>query len=415
MSHVTDISGSENQFSQLLEQGTRQYQGHQYDDALETFNTLEKMNPTASEVFLHKGNIYFQKQENEWARENFERAIQLDPMEGSAYLNLGKLFFKMEQYGMAAFYWEQAKALVKNNANLWLNLGIAYDKLYQPDRAMRAYSIYIGLQPGSMEAAKLQVRFEKSRKIFEHNIQIAEDILKKGDRAKAADIFRKELMSYPGSERVYKTYASLLYQKGDLTAALDLYLKAFDIRQREGYPLDGLVLTNLAVVYEKLGQPIDALWAYALMVNHKLKGFEQVMPHHERLQKQLLANAEQAIPAYLQESRGMLRHPMQAETGKRMATHAEALAAQFPGYQQEMHELADFAEELFNPSLKAAKTYFSMGNDARAQGKFDQALGFYQKFLILQAKGEKAKQAREYIKEIKQIMGAVVNAMITPA
>lgn len=411
MTHMTDLSQSTDKFQELLDQGTRHYHNHHYPEALEAFEEAEKLNPASSDLHLHRANTYFQMDQYDRARSSFEAAIMYDPMEGSAYLNLGKMFFKMEQYGLAAYYWELSKTLIKNNQNLWLNLGLAYDKLYEPDKAMNAYSIYIGLSPSATETAKLQVRFDKGRKVFENNIQIADECLKKGERAKATDILRKELMVYPGTPKVYKMYASLLYQSGQLKDALHFYLKVNDAKKQE-QSLDPTVMINLGVIYEKLDCPIAALWAYHQVITNKLQDYERVTPHHARLLEFLQLSAFQLVPAYLQSIRDMLRLPMQAEEGKRRAEYIEAIKSFFPEHTAEIGELYETACETFSPSLRAAKTYFNMGEDARSQGRFDRALDYYQKYLIMQSKGDKASQARKHIQEIKQRMGAVVSAMM---
>lgn len=412
MAHVTDTSGADDQMKTLFNQGLQQYQDGHYSESLETFKQLETLRPHASEVALNIGNSYFQLGLLDQARQYLEKSLGLDPMEAMAYLNLGNVYFKQEQFEKAVFYWEQCRTLVKDNPTVWLNMGVAYDRLSMPDKALRSYSVYLGLEPKSMEAARLRARFESAKRVFENNIKVAEQYLANSDSQKARDIYQKELAQYPGTVKIYKTYASLLYHLGDLQESLNYYLKAHELRMLEEIGADPGILINLGVIFEKLNRPVDALWAYTLASEIESPETQKVQARHTAVLNGVRQQSTALLEGYIQEIRGSLRQPGKAELGRRQAHRLALLAGYFPALKNDIEDVYDDAEVLFDPTLRAAKTYLSRGNDAKQQGKLDQALGFYQKFLSLRPSGEKANYVKQQIQEITQMMGAVVSSLL---
>lgn len=391
---MTDI---ESQFADAL----KAYEQGNYQQALTGFQAIATVKPHASEVQLNIGNVHFQTGNMEAAEAAFRQAIELDPLEANAYLNLGSLFFRQNKLEQAVAHWEIFKKLQKGHTNVWLNLGIAYDKLGDPARALDNYAVFLGLSPNSSDAQRLKLRYERARAMFENNVKVAEGLLAKGDRAQAKTILTGALAAYPGNAKIYKTYASLLYQDGELHDALIWYQRAYELK-----PDDPATLINLGVIHEKLNQPISALWAYHLAKNLPSPEQAKVAQRFEAL----LSKQREALSNGLPEAQSLLRQGRYRE--------AEALLNQllalgeYVGEQKALKDLLEKVQDAQDPHLRAARSYLNKASDADANGRLDQALDYYQKFLALKPTGEQADEINRRIEHIKGVVAAVAKTML---
>lgn len=389
-------------FESRFEDALKAYETGQYNKALSGFEELSRLQPYASEIQLNLGNVHFKQNNLHLAESCFKKAIELDPMEGNAYLNLGNLYFRQEKLEEAVAQWEIFKKLQKNHANVWLNLGIAYDKLGDPQAAMENYSVFLGLQPTSQEANRLKYRFDAAKKLFSNHVTVAEELLGKGDQKQARDILQKALAAYPGNARLYKTYASLLYHDQDFEEALVFYEKAYALK-----PDDPAVLINLGVLYEKRSQPIGALWAYYQA--KAIAGPEQAKVA-QRFEK-LLTASRGALLDGLPRAQALLQQGRYKQA-ERLLEQLMLLSAYLGDQRKDAFEMFERVQELQDPALRAARMYWSKGQDAEAGGQFDQALTFYNKLLHLKPVGEQADQVKARIAHIKTVMAAVVNSLL---
>ncbi|HEY9745664.1 MAG TPA: tetratricopeptide repeat protein [Oculatellaceae cyanobacterium] len=389
-------------FDNQFDEGLRAYQQGDYPAAQRLFEALLTVRPYASEVHLNLGNVHYKLNDLTQAEACFRKALELDPVEGNAYLNLGNLCFKQERFEEAVHYWEIFKTLDRTHANTWLNLGLAYDRLGDPDKALESYSGFIARSPDAPETPRIISRFDQAKKVFEHNIKIADDLLKQGKEAQAREIFGKALKSYPGNAAIYKTYASLLYRNGEWQAALNHYRKAYEKKQD-----DVSVLINLGVLYEKLNRPFSALWAY--QTAHALPG-----PEQNQLAQRiggLLRQHQSRLPDALAKAQSLFRQGKWRQA-EELLQQLSALSDYFPDKGAELKALLDTVQEALNPAQKAAKTYLARAQDAEASGKFDHALNFYNKLLALQPHSPAAESAKQNIARIQAIMSAAIRSFL---
>ena len=397
---------TESQLRALMDAGIQRYEAGEYEAALEKFRELEKFQPMASEIALNIGNVYFQQEQYDEARSYWLKSLNLDPQEANAYLNLGNLHFKQDQAELAVYYWECYKRLNKNNGNLWINLGLAYDKLQEPELAVENYSVYMGLDHNSREAGQIKARFDRSRATLENNLKVAEQFLKSNDLIQAADVFAKSLGNYPATPKIYKTYANTLYKLGRYDEALRFYLRTYDAMKQSGL-IEAIVLINLGVIFEKLNRPVDACWAYYLAKDIKCPEQEQV---HQRFATLFNKNKSE-FPSYIQEIQSLCRQHLYRRA-TRMIQQLKDLGSLLGPLSNEVLEIESIIEEATDPSTRAARTYLSMGEDAQANAKLDQAVMYYQKFLKLKPSGKNATMVRQRLDEINQMMGAVVQSLL---
>ncbi len=389
-------------FQALFEKGLKYYEQEEFEQSLATFKDLTRFMPHASEVFLNLGNSHFKLEQLDEAEAAWKKAIELDPLEVTAYLNLGNLAFKQERISQAVYFWELYKTQNKRNATVWLNLGIAYDKLQEPELAMENYAVFLGLQAGTLEAARLKQRFDDAREVFEHNIKIGEKALIQGETERAKEIFAKALASYPGSAKIYKTYASLLYQNEELEESLKWYQKAYH-RLSD----DATILINMGVIFEKLNRHVDALWAYHQARELPSQERDKVSKRFEHL----LSTHKSKIKEYFLGAQDLYRQHQYDEAEVRVY-RVYTLRAYLDEPERTIKEWKEKVDSRRDPSLKAAKTYYNMGVDAQNQSRLGEALSYYNKYLKLQPDGDKATEVKCCIQEIQRIMGATVNALL---
>ncbi len=394
-------------YTTLFKEAQTHYVRGDFEEAQKNFEELARLYPTSSEAHLNLGNIHFQHDKPNDAMKHWEKALELDPLETNVYMNLGNLHFKLNNTQRAVHYWEIYRKLNKNNATVFLNLGIAYDKLNNPGEALHNYSIYIGLDPASKETNQLRYRFQKAKEAFEHNIRIAEKHLKTGNLKGAQTAFSQSLTSYPGTPKIYKTYGNLLYKLGDLKEALHNYMQAYEGSIQYKQPLDPTVLTNMGVIYEKMQRWIDACWAYytakSLASTEQNKIATRFATVFESHKAEMVNYIEETRSLYLQKK---------YKDAMLQANRLMALRSLLGPLASKVEELHEQIEEIVDPNTQAAKTYPSHGDDARANGRLDQALQFYQKYLVLKPTGMKASEVRSHMNEINKTMGAVVNSLI---
>jgi tetratricopeptide (TPR) repeat protein len=386
-----------------FDEGLSQYQAGDYQAARDTFLQLTAVAPHQSEAWLNLGNACFRLNDLQQAESHWRKAIELDPLEANGYLNLGNLYFKQERFASAVEAWETFKQLKPVNPKIWLNLGLAYDKLGKVSEAVEHYSRYIQLDRTSEDSIKLQARFRSARKFFDTCMQVAEKAMMAGRTEQAMDAFGKALACYPGTAKVYKTYASLLYRQGDEENALAHYLAAW-----ERSPDDAGVLTNLGVLYEKRRQPVDALWAYGQAAQKPGKDRMKVVERYERLSK----THQDKLADFLDEGFEMLGKgdPMGAKTRFQRLEELDRLYA--PDQQQQIRKGLQQVEEARNPVLKAARAYYGLAEDARRSGRYDQALVNYTKYLEIQPMGEHAEAAKQHLEALRKQMAAVVTSFL---
>lgn len=389
-----------------FDQGMNAYATGDYKAAKTIFTQLAKLQPDRSMLFLNLGNACFQLNQEEEAIVFWQKTLELDPLEASAYLNIGNVYFGLKNYHQATYYWEQFTSLNRNNANAWLNLGIAYDHLKRPIEAMEAYSLFLGLKHGTPEAVKLQARFTESKRVYEHNTAVAEELLEKGQGVKALNIFIKAMEKYPASAKHYKLVGGLLYKKGELDHAEHYY--EMSLRQ---IPEDSTALTNLGVIYEKKYRFTDAIWAYSKALQHNPKDPNSLK---HRLSKLLQQHAHD-FNNYLNEAKNyhqQYRGKTALKLIDRLYLLLPSIEKHAPNLVTEVKEWHERIHESCNPSLKAAKCYYIQGVEAHQSGKFDQAMRLYNKYLSLDGKSARANDVRKRLSEIQSTMGAAVQALL---
>ncbi len=395
---------SESLSKQHFDDALKLYQLEQFSEAREAFLSLVKAYPQHSEIWLNLGNAEFQLNALPNAEKSWKRCLEINPMETKGYLNLGNLYFKQERYKKALIYWQQFVELKPTQPSVWLNMGLASEKLQDLDKAFEYYKKYMQLDPSSTPTRQLKRRKTSAQTACLRNLNTAEQALAKGKLKQAHEAFQKAFEQYPGEAKSYKTFATLLYKQNNMKEALKYYLKSYDLNRE-----DAGVLVNLGVIYEKQHDYAHAMWAYHLALAQNTADRNKVQKRLDNL----LANHRESLPTLLKEIQKSLGHARYDVADKELACLQELVTYQAdPEFERAVQKEVDALAMAKSPKRRASAVYYREGEVARTQGKYDQALSFYNKYLEAYPKGPHAGEVLQKKSEMETQISQVIATMI---
>ncbi len=389
-----------------FQKGIDAYQREDYKSAEAEFLKVLEYEPYASEALLNLGNVYFKKNRLDEAEVRWLKAIEYNPMEEKAYLNLGNLYFSANDYNKAIYYWEIFQNLRPSQANVYLNLGLAYEQVGKLPEAFRNYKGFLRSKTAGAEGIYLKGRMDTADKIATHNLIQAQKFMKSGQLKNAKEAFKQSVSLIPLHAKVYKHYATVLYQLGEYTEAMTWYEKA-----HIGIPEDSGILINLGVTYDKLGDLFGALWAYNTAVemdSWNIPG--KIKQRREELWQQLGVAELEKHHEKVKQDIEKRKYIEAEELAQRIYSIAKSLA---PQKAETYEKQIDFLEDRKDPQKMAADIAYSLGEDFRSQGQYEKSLKCYERYLKLQPNGDKVKEIKEKQEQIQQVISAVVGTMLT--
>ncbi|MCA9521580.1 MAG: tetratricopeptide repeat protein [Myxococcales bacterium] len=133
----------------LLNEGIKQGQKGQFDDAMESFRKAIELDPKYAKAYFNLGLAYQFKKLHPASVPHFLKAIELEPDYALAYYRLGISWFEMEAYKAAIAAYERAIELEKPHvkkkkskhlvATSYLAIGRAQGMLKNYNDAIKAY------------------------------------------------------------------------------------------------------------------------------------------------------------------------------------------------------------------------------------------------------------------------------------
>ncbi len=133
--------------SSCREWGDAFYNLQRYEDALEAYEKVIKLDPTCVYAYNGKGLALEALGDYAGALEAYEEAIQLDPGYASAYRNKGDTLRGLNRYEEALEAYEEAIKLDPKNENVYNGKGNTLYDLQRYTEALEAYNQAIGLDP----------------------------------------------------------------------------------------------------------------------------------------------------------------------------------------------------------------------------------------------------------------------------
>ena len=391
---------------ELFAKGIAAWSAHDYAGAEAAFLQVLEFEPYSSETMLNLGNAYFKQNKYEQAEDIWVKVVNINPMEEKVYLNLGNLFYKVKKYRKAIYYWEIFKKLNPIHDAINLNLGLAFEMNGQLVDAYRHYNLHLHSHAGP-EGEQLRKRMDEAKKVALHNLEAAETLMKRGKLEKAKEAYLSCINMTPLHPKAYKHFATVLYQLNELEAAAEWFERTYrDMEHDIG------TLINLGVVYEKLDDPLQALWAYTTAFKTNSK---KVPPAVQKRCKQIWEAGGRGLLNQNYEKVKKLAQSRQYDEAEMLVKRLWDVAFlldkdMVPEYKEKLGFLYDRK----NPRKMAANIAFALGEDLREKGQFERAIHFYERYLELMPDGDKGPTALERKTEMEKTISSIVGAMLAP-
>ncbi len=245
--------------AQLGEQGADQYKGGKYAEALNSFETILKINPADSTVvfncaiaadkakYLEKAKMYYQKlidykyndvkiynllaaiyrseKNDNKAVEVIQKGRQAFPEDNNLLIEELNFFLASGKSAEAMASLDKAIQADANNPSLFLAQGNLLDKAGQQEKAADAYKKAIAIKPDFFDAY-----YNLGAMYFNQGAELAN---------KANDIPPKEIAKYDAAKKVFET---------KFKEALPFLEKAWELS-----PKDNSTMVSLKQIYLRLG------------------------------------------------------------------------------------------------------------------------------------------------------------------
>ena len=225
--------------------------------ALSSFQKALELDPSKYSIWEQVLVMEYEYQQYHKLYNDGIKAIELFPSYGKLYLLTGTAANQIKKYQEAIELLNNAKALIFTNveleAEIYAQLGQAYFKLKKINEAKESYDKAITLSP----ANKLNLN--------NYAYYLA---IEKVDLEKAEKYIKLVLEVDPTDYHYLDTYGWVLFQKGEIKNASEIFEKAINSN-----PKEPLINEHLGDCYYKLGKTEEAVkqWQKALELGSKNK------------------------------------------------------------------------------------------------------------------------------------------------
>jgi tetratricopeptide (TPR) repeat protein len=202
----------------------------QYEDAVDSYSTLLKVQEEDSELYYDRGCLWLKLDKVEEAQEDYKKAIEL---ENSGYT----LYWNIYQQLSNANYQAQADEYI----DLALELPVSGDSSYR----YRAFFLY--LKEDYENAIK---EFSKISELdTQALVYLADSYLQCNEEKKAENVFKNAIEDNSSNLELYNQYALFLIKEGKAKEALEWLNKGLSLDSADD---TREIEYNLIVVYEQL-------------------------------------------------------------------------------------------------------------------------------------------------------------------
>jgi superkiller protein 3 len=140
------ISLAPNDVCAYEQSGRMYYDEGKYQESLEAFNKVSRLNPRAA-TYHFLGNNYGHLGKFDKAADAYHQALQLDPDYEPVYPELGAAYYRLQCYEEAAAAFEQAIRLKRDDARAYSGLGVTQLALGNKASAQEQYRVLQNLEP----------------------------------------------------------------------------------------------------------------------------------------------------------------------------------------------------------------------------------------------------------------------------
>lgn len=389
-----------------FKEGLEAYLAEDFIAAEAAFLRCLEEEPDSSEVLLNLGNTYFKLDNLPRAEELWRKAIHLNPLEDKGYLNLGNLFYSQNDYDKAIDYWERCIKLRDEHADAYLNLGLAYEALSRMHEAHKYYHQFLARAAG-LPPIRLRRRIEEAHQVAEQNYRLAEKYMRAGILSKAKEAFKACCAQYPLPPKMYQHYATVLYQLQEYPDAALWFEAAYEMLEDEA-----TILINLGVVYEKLDDPFRALWAYGLALGRDPQSnASKIRQRYDALWSQ---SGVSLLRTRIEEVKSLISSA-DYRKAERLARYCRDVASCSNSKEPlaEIDEIVNALEERKDPKKQVAMKFYSLAEEARASGRYEEALAHYERYLELLPDGDKAEEVVGMKEQMANMASGAVSGLLS--
>lgn len=166
----------------------------QYDEAIQNYKALLKLEPKNAQYMNMLGIAYLQVVNLGQAKNYFERATKTDKTFASAYNNIGTVWYQKKKFRRAVREYQKAISFEPAVASFHANLGYAYfnDKKYP--EALTAFHDALAMDPHVLDRSDRMGAAVTDRTVYNHGdffFLLAKEYASVPDPAKCAEYLRK--------------------------------------------------------------------------------------------------------------------------------------------------------------------------------------------------------------------------------
>ncbi|MDD3014103.1 MAG: tetratricopeptide repeat protein [Candidatus Gastranaerophilales bacterium] len=394
----TQISPS---ISDLFKKGMHDYRHHDYNGAIEIFQSIISTNPELAEAHVNLGDAYFRLDQTQEAIDCWKKALSLDSTQVSCYINIGNGCFLNNNVAEAIKHWLIAITMAPDHTTALMNLGAAYEQLKDMSQAFKYYEEFLKYYPkdGSSTYQKINSKVTKSKKVAEHNLKSGFYYQKRNNLRKAAMCYLNSIKAYPNFAKAHLNMGSICYMAKKYTHAIKYWKQAVNVD-----PTYDNTYCNLGVAYEIIKKYELAFCMYtkfkemggnSYQIDERLKQLTEFLNKHPGVVGKRLEKADE-----------FYSKQKYTESLWEYENYIILKPDQKNSFEHRINELKNY----LNPVFKAANTAYEIGNTCFSQGKYDKAIHAYRRYLILNSDGEYKTIVNKKISDCAKHMGKTMNS-----
>ncbi len=131
------------------------------DEAKVVYETILEMQPGHAAAAINLGTIRYNERDFAGAERLYRRATVSDPEYALAFFDLGNVLDEQQRMDEAVTAYQRALALVPQYADAHYNLALAYERMKEPRKALRHWTIYMRLDPSGPWASHARGQAKK--------------------------------------------------------------------------------------------------------------------------------------------------------------------------------------------------------------------------------------------------------------
>lgn len=135
-----------------------------YQQRIAEAEKIVARDPNNVQVWLQLGNDYFDTDQPQKAINAYDKVLQLQPNNPNVLTDQGIMFRRVGWFDRAIANFEKAQQLDPKHSQSLYNLGIVYmEDLKQPDKAIKAWSRFLEVDPTNPNAQQIRMLIDQAR------------------------------------------------------------------------------------------------------------------------------------------------------------------------------------------------------------------------------------------------------------